>query len=95
MVYRIMYHSEKQETGRKHGGRRVLLTVMLFFVFCWAVCIWWPEGKMLLRTLLIPGEPEITIQAAEVFASELGSGYALSDAFRNFCNTVFENGYTG
>ena len=32
--------------------------------------------------LLIPGEPETTLQAAEVFASELGSGYALSDAFR-------------
>ena len=95
MVYRIVYHSESQGSGRKCGGRRVFLTVMLFFVFCWAVCVCWPEGKQMLRILLIPGEPETTIQAAEVFASELDSGYALSDAVRNFCSAVFENGYAG
>jgi hypothetical protein len=95
MVYRIVYHTEAQGSDRKSGGRRVFLTVMLFSVFCWIVCFCWPEGKQMLRILLIPGEPEVTIQAAEVFASELCSGYTLSDAVRNFCANVLENRYAG
>lgn len=73
----------------------MVLTIMLFFLFYRVVSTYWPEGMQLLRILLIPGEPDTTIQAAEVFASELRSGYALTDAVRNFCSTVFENGYTG
>lgn len=93
-MYRIVYHSETKGSDRKSNGRCFFLTIMLFCVFCWSVCTYWPEGKQLLQTLLIPGEPEITLKAAEVFASELSSGYTLSDALWNFCSVVFGNGYT-
>ena len=94
-MYQMIYGTGNSGKTQKGRGRLVIMTVVLFFVFCMAVYIYCPEEKMLLQTLLIPGNPEITIQAAEVFASELGGGYALSDALQKFCSTIFENGYTG
>lgn len=94
-MYRMIYESGNSGHVQNGRGRCVILTAVLFIMFCMAVCIYWPEGKALLQTLLIPGDPETTLQAAEVFAAEVGSGYALSDAVRNFCCALFENGYPG
>ena len=92
-MYRIEY-------GSKSGGqagriRPLILTGIFFLLFCVGVNAFWPEGRVLLRTLLIPGDPDTTLQAAEVFAAELGSGYAVVDAVRNFCSAVWKNGYSG
>ena len=94
MAYRIIYESEKEHTQR-NGGRRVLLTVVFFLCFLWSVAKFWPEGRKLLQILLIPGDAETTLEAAEVFAQELGCGYSLKDAVRNFCSTVLQNGFSG
>ena len=94
-MYRIMYDSKDDKHNRKGRVRTVILTAVIFLIFCTAVCSYWPDGRFLLRTLLIPGDPETTLQAAEVFAAEVASGYAFSDAVKNFCSIVFENGYSG
>lgn len=94
-MYRIMYDSKSSVHGQKSRGRLVFLTVVLFLVFCTSVCICWPEGRILLQTLLIAGDPETTLQAAEVFAAEVASGYTFLDAVKNFCSAVVENGYSG
>ena len=94
-MYQMVYESEKSGRLRTHRGRRMILTIFMFIVFYTAVCTCWPEGKELLQTLLIPGNPEITLQAAEVFAAEISSGYTLLDAARNFFGTVWENGFAG
>ena len=94
-MYRIMYDSKDNKYNQKGRRRTVILTAVIFLIFCTSVCIWWPEGRFLLRTMLIPGDPETTLQAAEVFAAEIASGYAFSDAVKKFCNSVIENGYSG
>ena len=93
-MYRIIYGSGTGAHEKNSGGRRILLTGLLFLFFCMAVYKFWPEGRMLLQTLLLPGTPETTLQAAEVFAAEMGSGYALQDAVRTFCAAVLGNGYS-
>ena len=94
-MYRIMYDSKNSIHSQKGRGRLAILTVVIFFIFCTAVCICWPDGKILLQTLLIPGDPETTLQAAEAFAAEVASGYTFSDAVNNFYSTVVRNGYSG
>lgn len=94
-MYRMVYEAEKSGWLRTHRGRRMILTIVMFIVFYMAVCTFWPQGKKLLQTLLIPGNPETTLQAAEAFAAEISSGYTLLDAARNFFGTVWENGFAG
>lgn len=94
-MYRIMYDSRTSVHSQKSRGRLVFLTAVLFLLFCTAVYSYWPDGRILLQTMLIPGDPETTLQAAEVFAAEVASGYAFSDAVKNFCSSVIENGYSG
>ena len=90
-----MYDSKSGKKRQKGRGRCVILTGVFFLIFCMAVCIYWPDGKTLLQTLVIPGDPETTLQAAEVFAAEVASGYAFTDAVKNFCSIIIENGYSG
>lgn len=93
-MYRIVYGSERDRSPKTITFRRLILAGILFFMFCVVVCMYFPEGRLLLQMLLIPGDPEKTLHAAEVFAAEMSSGYTISDAVRNFCSTVLENEYT-
>ena len=94
-MYRVIYEPTRKERYDKRWARRVVLTGTVFALFCIVVYFCFPEGRKLLQLLLIPGDPDATLQAAEVFSAELGSGYAITDAVRNFCNAVLENGYPG
>ena len=91
MAYRIEYDSDRNIEPRGNS-RRVFLTASFFACFLWAVCTLWPEGKKLLKILLVPGTPEVTIHAAEVFAQELKNGFSLADAAGNFCQAVLSYG---
>ena len=95
MAYQIIYDPNLKQDSKGNGIRRLLLTTAFFLCFLWMVGNLWPEGRELLKNLLIPGNPDMTLQAAEVFAQELGSGFSLADAARNFCIAVLENGYSG
>lgn len=86
------YISEKRKSC---VGRRAVLTVLFFICFLQLVHAFWPEGKDMLQMLLIPGDPETTLQAAEVFAQEMECGYSLMDAAKNFCISVLHHGNTG
>lgn len=88
MAYRIIYESEKDQMERSSNCRRFLLTVCFFLCFVWSAAKFWPEGRELLRILLIPGDPDMTLEAIEVFAQELGCGYPIKDAVQNFFNAV-------
>ena len=95
MAYRISYDAEKQSKKTLSPFRCLVLTACFFACFLWLVSSFWPEGQELLRQLLIPGDPDITLEAAEVIAQELGSGFSMTDAARNFCLAVLEHGYSG
>ena len=84
------------ETAKKSNGsifRRLVLTAGFFLCFLWLVTTFWPDGQNLLKQILIPGNPEVTLEAAEVFAQEVRTGFPLADAVQNFCYAVMNHGY--
>jgi len=93
--YRIEYTSEGEHKKMANFGNRIFLTIGFFICFLWMVNTYWPEGRDLLKRILIPGDPEVIMQAAEVFAQELSSGFTVTDAAKNFCIAIMEHGYTG
>lgn len=95
MAYSIVYGMKQEQKNPRRKFRRFFLTAGMFLFFLWSVSSFWPEGKEILKFLLIPGDSETTIQAAEVFAQELSSGFSLADASQNFCIAVLEHGYSG
>lgn len=95
MAYCILYDDKNQPKKTLSAFRRLVLTVCFFACFLWLVSSFWPEGQELLRRLLIPGDPDGTLHAAEVFAQEIGSSFPLSDAARNFCLAILDHGYSG
>lgn len=95
MAYQIIYGEGFEPNNRLHRGRRLALTVFFFGVFLWSVFHFWPEGRELLKMALIPGNPDTTLEAAQVFAQELGCGFSLSDAAGNFFEAVRSHGYPG
>lgn len=95
VAYRIVYHDETEGCCSKKGRNRFFLTACFFLLFLLLVSVFYPQGREILRILLIPGDPDVTLHAAEVFAQELGNGYSMADAAKNFCITVLNHGYPG
>lgn len=95
MPYRIVYEPEESRPPSFRGIRRGIMTVCLFLSFLTAVNRFWPEGKEILRTVLIPGDPERTLEAAHVFALEIQNGFPLKDAAANFCISILAHGNGG
>ena len=95
MSYRITYDSESPKKQENTLLFRLLLTVTFFLCFIWSVNQFWPEGRDLLKLLLIPGDPDTTLEAAEVFAQELADGQTLAGAFRRFSAAVIRHGTSG
>ena len=88
MPYRIDY-SPSADVCRKKGWLSVfLLTCAFFSVFLVMVTLFWPEGREVLQILLIPGDPEVTIEAAQTFASELDCGMDMFRAASDFIHKV-------
>ena len=82
------YEPESRAEGGNSMIFRTLMTVSFFVCFLWTVSQFWPEGRELLQLLLIPGDPDVTLEAAEVFAQDLGSGEHLTAAWHRFTSVV-------
>lgn len=95
VAYRIDYMPVNTRIDKGPGIRVLVMTVGFAVLFGALVSHFWPEGREILRAVLIPGDPDVTLEAAEVFAGELSSGFSLADAARNFCVTVLEHGNPG
>lgn len=91
MSWRIEYDMKAETCQKDRCGKRFLLTMGFLVLFCLMVSFFWPEGQDMLRILLIPGDPEVTLEAAEVFARQLHQGFSVGEAARNFCMTVLNN----
>lgn len=93
MSYRIEYGSGKpRQQSKDPFSRRLLLTAAFLGIFCALVTLFWQEGRQLLYAILIPGDAEITLEAAEAFADSLSSGASFSHAAADFCRSVLQNG---
>jgi len=95
MSYHVVYGTEDSSVSGRMPGRRIVLTGFFLICFFWMVSAFWPEGKELLKIMLIPGDPDATLEAAEVFAGEMACGIPLHHAAENFCLTVLHHGYPG
>ena len=88
MSYHMIYEPESRAEGGNSMIFRTLMTASFFVCFLWTVSQFWPEGRELLQLLLIPGDPDVTLEAAEVFAQDLGSGEHLAEAWYRFVSVV-------
>lgn len=95
MTYRIDYGQQQERPQKNHGIRKCILTSLFFLCFLHLVNVLWPEGRKMLRILLVPGDPDVTLHAVQVFASELEIGFSVTDAFRNLYITVLSHGSRG
>lgn len=94
MPYRIDYHKETDTDRKGSWFTSSLLTFAFFSLFLAAVSLLWPEGREVLRVLLIPGVPEKTLDAAEVFVSELDCGMHFTGAAADFFHKLTENAFS-
>ena len=89
MGYRIDYLPiRKVRNLEKRTSGIPALTALFFLLFVFLVFSFWPRGAALLREILIPGDPDVTVAALETFARELNRGENLSSAFEAFCRQV-------
>lgn len=89
MGYRVDYQPiKKVRNAEKRTVRLPAMTALFLALFFFLVCSFWPRGAELLREILIPGDPDITVMALEAFAQELQEGEKLSGAFEAFCHRI-------
>ena len=88
MPYRIDYSADAASPEKAAFMPRILMTCMFFSVFLVLVSLFWPEGREVLQLLLIPGESNVTMAAAETFASELYCGNSLKGAAVDFIRSL-------
>ena len=88
MSYRMIYEPGSRSQSGNSMIFRTLMTASFFVCFLWMVSRFWPEGRELLKILLIPGDPDATLEAAAAFAQDLGSGEQLTIAWHRFVSVV-------
>lgn len=87
MPYRIDYGPTKKVRGaeKRRSPRAALGALCILILLALAL---WPKGAQVLRSLLIPGDPAVTVAALEGLAGDLRSGADLQDALAAFCAQV-------
>lgn len=89
MGYRVEYRPiGKQRRREKQVCRLPALTASFLLLFVLLVFSFWPKGAEILKEIVIPGEPRVTVAAMEAFSVQLREGEAVSDAFAAFCQTI-------
>lgn len=92
MGYRVEYQAGKVENREVHPGRFPVMLGACLLAFLLLVNGLWPRGGQVLRELLLPGNPAVTVAALEDFAQELKAGETLESALESFCRKVFDDG---
>ena len=92
MGYRVEYQMEQTEKTDARPGRFPVMLGSCLLVFLLLVNGLWPRGAQMLRELLLPGNPAVTVAALEDFAQELKAGEALESALESFCRKVIDDG---
>lgn len=89
MGYRVEYQTVRKvrRMEQKKSGQAAL-TAVFFVVFLIITTLLWPEGREVLREILLPGDPAVTVAALETLAEELQTGVQLGDALENFCQSI-------
>ena len=94
MSYRIEYGTAvpvKFQPERRKRYVRVITAVFLLVFVLYAAKIW-PEGRLVLQRVFLPGEPTVTQQAFADMISELSDGISLENALVTFCQQIIDHG---
>lgn len=76
----------KKKKTRK--ARRIFLFLLIALLIAGMIPL---QRSGLLRELLIPGDPDVTVAAMETFADNLKDGMSLQTAAEAFCVEIFQN----
>lgn len=89
MGYRIEYGSDQKycRIPRARPGA-AMMTVLVFSLFVFAVCIFWQEGREVLSGILFSGDPDGTFVALEEMADKLREGTDFREAVMVFCREI-------
>ena len=89
MSYRIQYDSKTAKyevTAKKTRNFPVFISVLaMLFLLVFTLR---SEVLSQIRSVLIPGEDAVTVQAFQTMYADLRSGSGLYDAFYDFCRLV-------
>lgn len=88
MSYRIVYGPMPDPPGKETNSWCRVLTAVFLLLFVLGVRMVWPDGRELLRNLLLPGEPGVTEVALVDLVEDLRSGTAVGESFTAFCQQV-------
>lgn len=94
--YRIVYDSgtSVKTPIREPKSRLLMMICGCLLLFGLLTKLFWPAGADKLRSILIPGDPDITTRAASEMVEDLRSGMSVEDAVQAFCREILnEAGY--
>lgn len=94
MSYRIEYDEriDKYELVRNETSLFPKMLTASFGLFLLLTFCLWQEGAELLKSILIPGDDVVTVQAFRNMTNDLRSGAGLEDAVYTFCRCVIYGG---
>lgn len=89
MGYCINYDTipVKHESGTRRSYAKAL--AIFLFVFSCAVLGFFPQVRMALIRIIIPGFNADSAEALEVFAAQINDGAPFGDALHSFCVQIF------
>lgn len=92
MSYSIEYDPEKnklypQKSERKHKWLIIALVAMISLFFLQKI-----DSKHVLKSFLIPGDPEITSAAFSSMVEDIREGDTVANAVTAFCLEIIDNG---
>ena len=89
MAYRIEYHPDRKHRNQSFlAGRIGIMTCMFFMIFLSSTMCIHTDIRNIMKHILIPGDPDITISAAKELVTSLKDGMSLSSAITAFCNSI-------
>lgn len=93
MGYRVSYQDvKKMHRMHKRKTGKLALIGILFLAVLLLLSAYWPRSASILREALVPGDTAVTTAAFETFTQQVRQGMGLGEAFRNFCQTVLQEG---
>ena len=94
MSYRIEYGAAVPQKFQPEKVKRHMraLTALCILLFSLAAGKFWPDGRMVLQRVFLPGEPSVTEQAFSNMISGLHDGLTLEDAVVVFCQEILDHG---
>lgn len=92
MGYRIDYEGGKMHmVQRKERSYAPYLICASFLVFLLLVHFFWPEGAVVLKTVLIPSLCRTEKEAVAVFLEDMQQGCTVTESLQAFCQTILKN----